>query len=100
MWWRWLIVAAGAVVVAGGSYIGWRTAIAADVGAASIAKIECSCIFVEGRTLAACRADDPPGFERVQASVDEAAKSVTGVVFGVIKRRAAYQEGFGCVLEP
>ena len=100
MRWRWLIVGAGAIVVAGGSYVGWRTAIAADVGAASIAKVECSCIFVDGRSLAACRADDPPGSERVQASVDEAAESVTGSVFGIIRRRAAYQEGFGCVLEP
>ena len=100
MRWRWLIVGAGAVIVAGASYFGWRTAIAADVGAAAIAKVECSCVFVEGRTLAACRADDPPGFESVGATVDQASKSVTGSVFGIIKRRATLQEGYGCVLEP
>ena len=46
------------------------------------------------------RADDPPGFEGVQASVDETTKTVTGSVFGLIRRRASLQEGYGCVLEP
>ena len=100
MQWRWLIMGAAAIVVVGGSYIAWRTAAAAGVGAAAIAKVECSCVFVEGRTLAACRADDPPGFENVGASVDEATKTVTGSVFGIIKRRASVQDGYGCVLEP
>jgi len=93
-------VGAGAIVVAGASYFGWRMSVAADVGAAAIAKVECSCVFVEGRTLEACRADDPPGFSGVQATVDEASKSVTGSVFGLIRRRAALQQGYGCVLEP
>ena len=100
MRWRWVIVGVGAIIVAGVSYVGWRAAIAADVGAAAIAKVECSCVFVDGRTLASCRADDPPGFESVQATADAASKSVTGVVFGIIKRRASLQEGYGCVLEP
>ena len=100
MRWRWVVLAAGTLLVIGGSYVGWRTALAADVGAAAIAKVECSCVFVEERTLAACRADDPPGFEGVQAVVDEATKTVTGSVFGLIRRRASLQEGYGCVLEP
>ncbi len=100
MRWRWVIVGGGAIVVAGASSFGWRTSLAADVGAAAMAKVVCSCVFVDGRSLASCRADDPPGFESVAVTIDDKAKTATGVLFGIIKRRATYQEGYGCVLEP
>jgi hypothetical protein len=100
MRWRWLVVGVAAIVVALAGYFGWRTAIAADIGAAAMAKVVCSCVFVDGRSLASCRADDPPGFEGVPVTVDERAKTATGSLFGIISRRASYQEGFGCVLEP
>ena len=100
MKWRWLIVGGGAIVVAGASYFGWRTSLAADVGASAMAKVVCSCVFVDGRSLESCRADDPPGFEGIPVTVDVASKAATGVLFGIIKRRATYQEGYGCVLEP
>jgi hypothetical protein len=98
--WRWIVLGVVAVTLAVGGYFGWRTAIAADVGAAAMAKVVCSCVFVEGRSLASCRADDAPGFEGVNVSVDEAGKSATGTVLGLVSRRATYQDGYGCVLEP
>lgn len=98
--WRWIVLGVVAAVLAVGGYFGWRTAVAADVGAAAIAKVACSCVFIDGRPLASCRADDPPGFERVEVQLDEAGKTATGVVFGLIKRRATYQDGYGCVLQP
>ena len=100
MRWRWLIVGVAAIVVVVAGYFGWRTAIAADIGAAAMAKVVCSCVFVDGRSLASCRADDPPGSEGVPVSIDEGAKTATGTLFGIISRRASYQEGFGCVLAP
>ncbi len=92
-----LIVAA---LVAVGGYGAWRTSIAADVGAAAMAKVACSCVFVEQRSLESCRADDPPGFEQVSVTVDAKARTATGSVAGVIFRRAAYSEAYGCTLDP
>ena len=97
---RWIVGAVAAVAVAGGGYWVWQTSIAADVGAAAMAKVICSCVFVEGRSLESCRADDPPGFDGVGVSVDAATKSATGDVLGLIKRRATYSEAYGCTLEP
>lgn len=100
MRWRWIAVGVAAVVVAVGGYFGWRTAEAAGVGAAAMAKVVCSCVFLDGRTLESCRADDPPGFEGVPVSLDPATKTATGTLFGIISRRATYHEGYGCTLEP
>jgi hypothetical protein len=97
---RWIVLGVVAAIVAAAGYFGWRTAVAADVGAAAIAKVACSCVFIDGRSLASCRADDPPGFEDVNVRIDEAGKSATGIVLGLVKRRATYQDGYGCVLEP
>ena len=97
---RWLIVlVVGFVLVAGAAYA-TRVADQAGVGAAAMAKVACSCVFVDGRDLKSCRADDPPGFEAVATEVDHAAKAVTGRVLGVVTRRATYSESFGCTLEP
>lgn len=97
--WMGLAVVAAAVVIGVGYWL-WSTSAAADVGAAAMAKVACSCVFVEGRTLESCRADDPPGFEGVNVSIDETAKSATGAVLGIFKRTATYKDGYGCELEP
>lgn len=102
MRWRVIIVVVLVLVVlliAGGIYAE-RIAGQAGVGAAVMAKVACSCVFVDGRSLGACRADDPPGFEGVAVAIDTGAKTATGSVFGLIKRRAAYSEAYGCTLEP
>jgi len=97
---RWLILLiVGLALVAGAAYA-MRIADQAGVGAAAMAKVTCSCVFVEGRDLKSCRADDPPGFEAVATEVDAAAKSVTGRVLGVISRRATYSDSYGCTLVP
>jgi hypothetical protein len=82
-------------------YWGWQMSVSADVGAAATAKVTCSCVFVDGRSLEACRKDDAPGFDQVSVAVDAQARSVTGsVVGGLIVRRATYSEAYGCTLEP
>jgi hypothetical protein len=100
MRWHWILASVAAVVVVAGGYYGWRTAEAAGVGAAAMAKVLCSCVFVGGRSVESCRADDPPGSEGIPVSIDPAAKTATGTVFGIISRRARYHEGYGCTLEP
>jgi hypothetical protein len=97
---RRIVIGIVALVLAAGVYFGWRTSVEAGVGAAAMAKVACSCVFVDGRSLASCRADDPPGFESIPVTIDETAKTATGTLFGIIKRRATYRESYGCTLEP
>jgi imidazole glycerol phosphate synthase subunit HisF len=97
MRWPWTIVGVLMVLLIGGGIDAVR--VADQAGAATMAKVACSCVFVDGRALA-CRADDPPGFGGVAVSIDPAAKTATGSVFGLITRRATYSEAYGCTLEP
>lgn len=97
---RWIIALVVAVLVGAGGYGAWQTAIAADVGAAAMAKVACSCVFVDGRSLESCRADDPPGFEQVSVAIDTKARTATGTAAGLISRRATYSEEYGCTLDP
>ena len=97
---RWIVGAVAAVLVAGGGYWVWQTSIAADVGAAAMAKVICSCVFVDGRSLESCRADDPPGFDGVSVKVDTASRSATGSVLGLVNRTARHSAEYGCTLEP
>jgi hypothetical protein len=97
------LIIAGAVVglaLVGGGVYALRMADQAGVGAAAMAKIVCSCVFVDGRPPESCRADDPPGFEDVPVTVDRQSKSATGTLFMVVTRRATYAEGTGCTLDP
>ena len=97
---RLIIAIVAALLVSAGGYGLWQTSIAADVGAAAMAKVACSCVFVDRRPLESCRADDPPGFEQVSVTLDMQARTATGTAAGVISRRAAYSEAYGCTLEP
>jgi len=98
---RWPLIAAivAVVLVAGGLYA-WRVADQAGVAAAAITKVVCSCVFVDGRTLEACRAEDPPGFETIPVAIDMNAKTATATLLRVVTRRAGYNETYGCTLDP
>lgn len=66
-----------------------------------MAKTVCSCLYVERRGLAGCKADalmDHEPFAGVGLSVDENDKSVTARLFLLMSARADYEEGFGCTL--
>ena len=97
---RLIIALVAAVLIGAVGYGLWQTSIAIDVGAAAVAKGICSCVFVDGRTLESCRADDPPGFEQVSVTIDPKTRSATGTVGGMISRRATFSEAYGCTLEP
>jgi hypothetical protein len=96
----WIVIAVLGTAFAAAGYWAWQTSIAASVGAAAMAKVACSCVFVDGRSLNSCRADDPPGFEGVAVEIDDTAKAVTGSVFGIVRRRATYSPDYGCTLDP
>jgi hypothetical protein len=97
----WILLAVGVTAIVAGGVYAVRLADQAGVAAAAMAKVTCSCVFVDGRTLQACRADDPPGFEQVVVDIDENAKvAVGGLLGGMVTRRATYSEAYGCTLEP
>jgi hypothetical protein len=100
MYIRWIIAAVVVLVLSGGVYFAWRTSVEAGVGAAAMAKVVCSCVFVDGRSLESCRADDPPGFEGIPVTIDKTAMTATGALFGVVRRRAKYSPDYGCTLQP
>ena len=97
---RWIIAAVVVLALSVGAYFAWRASVEAGVGAAAMAKVVCSCVFVDGRSLESCRADDPPGFEGIPVTIDETAKTAMGTLFGVIRRRAQYNGLSGCTLNP
>ena len=71
----------------------------AETGASYGARVACSCRYVEGRALGACRKDFEPGMELVRVSEDEAARSVTASFPLLARQPATFREGEGCVLE-
>lgn len=97
---RRVILGAAAVFVPALGFAAWSFAGSAAVGAAAMAKVACSCVFVEQRELAACRADDPPGFEGISVEIDRSRQVATGSVMGVISRTAVFTSQYGCTLEP
>lgn len=100
MSWRLIIAIAVLVLLGAGGAYGYRLAGQADVAAAAMAKVACSCVFVDNRSLESCRADDPPGFEQVVVDVDQSTKTATGRLLGFVARRATYSPQYGCTLEP
>ena len=100
---RRVIVIAAAVailVVTAATVYALRVASDASVGAAAMAKVVCSCVFVDERALDACRRDDPPGFETIPVTIEASSKTATSTLFGIVSRRATYREETGCTLDP
>lgn len=97
---RSLLYAGLAVALLAAGLYGWRIANQAGVAAAAMAKVACSCVFVDGRDIESCRADDPPGFEQIAVELDPSAGTATASAFGLITRRADHTQDYGCILEP
>jgi len=74
---------------------------AAGVGTGYAAKVVCSCVHVGGQPFAACRADLPPDFERVQVEPLPDGRGVRAfVLLGLVERRALHDPVAGCALQP
>ena len=69
------------------------------IGAGYGAKQVCSCVFVSGRPLEACRQDLLPLARRI-VFTDAADGQVTASALGVVRATARFEEGFGCALVP
>lgn len=69
---------------------------AASVGA----HLACSCHYIGGRQLSACRKDFEPGMSLVMLGEDEAEQSVTARIPLLSSEKATFHAGQGCLLEP
>ncbi|MBK8632728.1 MAG: serine hydrolase [Saprospiraceae bacterium] len=74
---------------------GYRYALA---GAAYNAKITCSCVFIGGRTLESIQSEDLYTIPFAKQKVDEANKTVTSSILGIISKTSFYRPGLGCTL--
>ena len=71
----------------------------AVAGASVGARVACSCRYVGGRELSACRSDFEPGMGMVVLTEDDAAKSVTARVPLLSRETATFRQGEGCTLD-
>lgn len=78
-------------------YLPTREAVA--IGAATLAKQMCSCIFVAERSAEACRADQLEALDPVQFEVTREPAGVRAFVPAFGERTARFREGLGCTLE-
>ena len=69
------------------------------VVANAVAKTVCTCVFVAGRGLDECVADNPPGFNLAVATLDESEQAVDSSFYWIIRGRAHYEGATGCMLE-
>ena len=99
--WKAILVAlAAAVAVAAGAGLVYARH-AVMIGAGYVAKLTCSCVYVAGRDLEACRADFPPYMDGIEASLLPGAAGVrTEASLLGVERIAAHAEGEGCRLLP
>jgi hypothetical protein len=73
---------------------------ASEIGAGYLAKAACSCVYLAGRELEACRADLPTYFSSMEAALlpDGGGVRARTALFD-IERVARYGPGRGCRLE-
>ncbi len=97
--WLWL----GLILAITAVLIGWRLPhwhAQAAAGAAYGARIGCSCVYVQGRTVGNCVDDFEPGMEIVALTNDPATNSVTASVPLLASRTARFAGATGCLLDP
>jgi hypothetical protein len=97
-WLRWVLVGLSLVAVALAVFLSPLHSFALT-GASYGARVACSCRFVGGRELSACRQDFEPGMELVSLSEDAQERSVTARFAWIVSDKATYREGWGCVLD-
>lgn len=70
----------------------------ADIGARYVAKMTCSCVYVVGRDIDACRAELPEATAGISVDVDDANRRVRASVLW-FEATARYREAQGCKLD-
>lgn len=70
-----------------------------QIGVNYTARSLCSCVFVQGRDIAACYGDMIGAVEQIPVKIDREAEVVRTSIFGVLKGSAVHVEGRGCYLD-
>ena len=100
-YWLWGVGAAAVLAIGGGFYAYSELAPYVRIGGAYIAKQDCSCLFVEGRSEASCAAEFSPDIKRFKVTIDRsrlpgAAKVTTRLA--IFSSEATYEAGYGCAV--
>ena len=96
-----LWIAAGllGLIALAGLLWGPRAVGMAQVGAGYVAKQVCSCVYVAGREVDACRADLMPSMDPIDAKVLRDREGVrASLLMGAVERTALHHAGSGCTL--
>ena len=96
-----LWIAAGliALIALAGLLWGPRTVGRAQVGVGYVAKQICSCLYVAGREVDACRVDLLPSMDPIDVQVLEDREGVrASLLMGAVERTALHHAGSGCTL--
>ena len=101
MRWRTRIALALAGLLVVGAVVGIpRLRQASEIGAGYLAKAACSCVYLAGRELDACRADLPTYFSSMEVALLPDGDGVrTRTSLFDIERVARHRAGRGCTLE-
>ncbi len=94
-------VGVGLVLGLGFGFFRWYlpTRHAVDIGAAMLAKQVCSCIYLAGRDVADCRADQFETMDPIRLEVLRDEGRVRAWIPTLGERTAIHREGLGCTLE-
>ena len=100
-YWLWGGGGLAALLIGGCVYAYSQLAPYVQIGGAYIAKQDCSCLFVEGRSEASCAAEFSPDIKRFKVVVDRSrlpgiAKVTTRLA--IFSSEATYEAGFGCAV--
>jgi hypothetical protein len=92
-----LLLCVGLALAWRGWYLPTRDAVA--IGAGLLAKQVCSCVYVAGRELDDCRADQMASTDPIQLEVRASEQRVRAWLPAFAERSAIHRAGFGCTLE-
>lgn len=98
------ILAAGAAAIGlalAYATFGWYLPLRAlvDIGAGTLSKQMCSCIYVANRSAEDCRADQFESLDPIPFEVDAEQQRVSAGIPLLGRRTAVHRAGFGCAFE-
>jgi hypothetical protein len=100
-YWLWGGGILAVLLIGGGGYAYSQLGPYIQIGGSYIAKQDCSCLFVEGRSEASCATEFSPDIKRFKVTVDRShlpagAKVTTRLAF--FTSEATYEAGYGCAV--
>ncbi len=95
----WIALGLVGLIALAGLLWGPRAVGMAQVGTGYVAKQVCSCVYVAGREVDACRADLMPSMDPINAKLLRDREGVrASLLMGAVERTALHHVGSGCTL--